>query len=810
MRFYTSARLGALLGLGVLLAACGGRSDPVDGAAGGGDLGTRLVEADYHTKRTPPLAAGEFEIITLSTLPETVSDGDVLVALRGLAAADRYTVTRNGSDVSAAFRRLEGGEVRGLVQGLRLGSNRLVATAEGSAGKRRAELSVINHPISGPIISGPHQAPFYCRTVDAGLGEPIDGNCSIATKYQWFYRSAQDQGFHELADPYAAYPNDVIMTETSDGRAVPFVVRVESSTINRGIARIAVLDDPQARGAAAPFDAMQWNHRVYYVFGESCGPGYHQGVNDPSFVLGAINLAEVSADRLLINLVGVADRLAKGDAIVHNTLSAFGNHCNPLISAETTMLVKEHISEQYGLVETVVGTNGSGAALQQYNLANNAPGVLSAAMPTASFADILTTAMTVSDCGLLQHYYEGSSLAWNDQKKAAVNGHNLLSGNQLNAICQSWVDAFLPLLNPTEGCSGAVPREVRYHPTDNPRGVRCAVQDANVNIFGRDPATGFAKRPLDNTGVQYGLGALANGTISAEEFLDLNRHIGGFDIDGNYIAERMRMDPELARIAYRIGGVIGRGALAETPVLDLAPYLDLIPVANIHEAVRPFIVRARLEKYTGQRATQTIWRGVVTQADAYPDMEAWFTAIQRPEYGGDHIQAVTDAKPASMVDRCTFGTVGGRLELPDAILLPLGLAQAPLLPSVQPLHDAFPDFDVDIPLRIDLPEDFDSGIGICSLALPVTRTPRMVAGMPLTDDVIRCQLKPVDAADYGGALSEAQLAELRTVFPAGVCDYTKPAAEDVAHSLLYPSLGGDRLEAPRSLKYWVARSQPPQ
>src|SRR3546814_17149278 len=83
----------------------------------------------------------------------------------------------------------------------------------------------------------------------------------------------------------------------------------------------------------------------------------------------------------------------------------------------------------------------------------------------------------------------------------------------------------------------------------------------------------------------------------------------------------MRMDPELAKTAYRIGGVIGHGALAETPVLDHAPYLDLIPVANIHESVRPFTVRARLLAHTGQKDTQPIWRGVVTQDDGYPVME---------------------------------------------------------------------------------------------------------------------------------------------------------------------------------------------
>lgn len=794
----------------VLLVAACGSSDPVtDGAGGGQD--TNPVNADFHTLKTPPLSAGEFELITLSTLPDTVTGGDVLVALRGLSANDNYRVTRNGVDVSAQFVRADNGDVRGLVDGLHEGANTLAAVASGIAGERRAVLTVRNHPVTGPVISGPHQTPFYCRTVDAGLGEPIDENCSIEPQYKWYYRSLLN-GFVELEDPYAPYPAGVINTATRDGRAVPFVVRIETRTINRGIARIAVLDDPAARGAAAPFKADLWNRSVYYVYGESCGPGYHQGRTDPNIVLGALDLAEFSADNLLVNLVGIADRLGKGDIVVHNTLSAFGNHCNPMISAETSMMMKEHINEQYGLVRFMIGTNGSGAALQQYNAANNAPGLLSGAMPTASFADILSTAMTVADCGLLQHYYENSALDWSQGKQAAVNGHNLLVGNQLNAICASWVDAFLPLLDPFKGCSGAIPEDVRFNAETNPDGVRCSIQDGNVNIFGRDPATGYARRPLDNTGVQYGLDALRGGRISAEEFLDVNRNIGGFGVNGEYIPERMRMDRELAEIAYRIGGVIGRGALAETPVIDHAPYLDLIPVANIHEAVRPFTIRARLDKHTGQHQTQGIWRGVVTQADGYPVMEQWLEALEplRPEYGGDHMQAVIASKPALAGDYCTFGTIGGRLELPDAILLPLGLSQIPLLPTVQPLYDLLPNFDIDIPLRVNLPEFYNadgSGIGVCSLALPVTRTPRMVAGMPMTDDIIRCQLKPVDAADYAGRLNEAQINDVRTLFPDGVCDFTKPAAEDVERSMIWPSLGGRRLQEPRELKWRVARSE---
>lgn len=755
------------------------------------------VEADFHTLETPKLPAGEFELMTLSTLPDAVTGGDVLVAVRGLPPNVPLRVTRNGADVSAAFARAENGERRGLVTGLAAGDNALEATALG----RSAVLTVRNHPITGPVISGPHQSPFICRTEDAGLGKPLDKNCSIATTYQWFYRSTEDQEFHELEDPYAEYPSDVMQTETMDGSAVPFVVRVESSSINRGITRIAVLDDPHARGPAKPFDPATWDRRVYYVFGESCGVGYHQGVNSPQYVLGTIPLTDISADTLFATVAGIADRLSRGDITVHSTLSTFGVHCNSMVSMETAMMIKEYITERYGPIDAVIGTNGSGAALQQYNAANNAPGLLDAALPTASFADVVTTAMTVTDCGLLQNYYANSELDWNDLKKSAVNGHNLQSGNQANAICQSWTDAFLSRIRASDGCDGVIPDEMRYDPKTNPKGVRCTVQDATVNIWGRDPATGFARRPLDNIGIQYGLGALNDGIISFEEFADLNRRIGGYDIDGNMVPQRHRMDPETEAIAYRIGAVIGRGALAETPVIDLGVYLDLIPVANIHESVRPFIVRARLRAHSGQDESQSIWRGMATQPDVYAVMDEWLSGIPTSgvALGANRTQAIAAAKTASAEDRCVVATAGGRLELPDVLRGPLGLFQLPLMPGG-------PTPDLDVPLRIDVPEDFDSGLGPCSVLIPPVRTPRIVAGMPMTDDIIKCRLKPIDAADYPAGLSDQELAQLKAIFPEGVCDYSVPAAHDVKKSLIWPSIGAETLETPHELKWRVARS----
>jgi hypothetical protein len=62
----------------------------------------------------------------------------------------------------------------------------------------------------------------------------------------------------------------------------------------------------------------------------------------------------------------------------------------------------------------------------------------------------------------------------------------------------------------------------------------------------------------------------------------------------------------------------------------------------------------------------------------------------------------------------------------------------------------------------------------CNALFPVAENPRMAAGGPLTDDVFKCQLKPVTAKDYRQPLTGAQLVILKDVFPSGVCDYSKP------------------------------------
>ncbi|MEK8171002.1 DUF6351 family protein [Streptomyces sp. M19] len=100
----------------------------------------------------------------------------------------------------------------------------------------------------------------------------------------------------------------------------------------------------------------------------------------------------------------------------------------------------------------------------------------------------------------------------------------------------------------------------RYDPQTNPRGARCDLYDHTVNVYGTDPTTGFARRPLDNVGVQYGLGALKDGTINKEQFLELNERIGGFDQDAKSVERRTVADLDATSRAYRTGRLTNGGA----------------------------------------------------------------------------------------------------------------------------------------------------------------------------------------------------------------------------------------------------------
>jgi Tannase-like family of unknown function (DUF6351) len=474
-------------------------------------------------------------LTVLSSRADMVTGGDALLELTGVSPSPQViTVTVGGRDVTRAFAPHNSrGSLTGLVDGLSVGPN----VVEVRAGTERARLTLTNFPITGPVFSGPHLEPFVCRTAESGLGEPLDRNCSAATRIDYFYRSTRPGAADGDPAGRSAYkpwpqagerPGDVAQTTTTDGRTVPYVVRVESGTINRAIYRIAILDDPTAAGTAPWRPGPGWNGRLMYSFGGGCGTNYDQGTNQ---VAGALDDAALS----------------RGFAFAISTQNVMGQHCNDALSGEALMMVKERFIERYGVPVWTVGRGGSGGAIQQLLIGQNYPGLLDGILPSLTFPDSISLRSGVADCRLLLSYYRAYPEALTETERSAVEGYTA-------GTCAAWDRGLVNVIvaDYVEGCG--IPAEMVYHPVNNPQGARCTLWDTNVATFGRDPQTGFARRTYDNVGLQYGLKALNDSVITPEQFLELNERIGGFDNNGHVRAERSEADAEAVRLPTRQAG----------------------------------------------------------------------------------------------------------------------------------------------------------------------------------------------------------------------------------------------------------------
>src|SRR3954468_22742740 len=177
----------------------------------------------FFAMASPAAAAVKIEV--LSNRADLVSGGDALVAVSAPAR-----VFRNGTDVTDAFQRRADGRFEGLVTGLRDGRNTVSAKLPSGSG---AQITITNHPIGGPVFSGPQIQPWVCGTEAAGLGKATDAQCDAPTQIAYQYKSSSTGQFAAY-DP-AHPPGDVATTTTDQGRTVPYIVRVETGTQDRGL-----------------------------------------------------------------------------------------------------------------------------------------------------------------------------------------------------------------------------------------------------------------------------------------------------------------------------------------------------------------------------------------------------------------------------------------------------------------------------------------------------------------------------------------------------------------------------------------------
>src|SRR3954470_22495963 len=129
-----------------------------------------------------PASNRQLSISVLSGRADLVSGGSALVAVDLPAGSNvrNARVTLGGNDVTSAFAVRTDGRFEGLVTGLALGPNQLQATLPGATG---ATIPLTNHPIGGPVLSGPQLQPWTCQST------AVDRQCNQPQTYRYVYKS---------------------------------------------------------------------------------------------------------------------------------------------------------------------------------------------------------------------------------------------------------------------------------------------------------------------------------------------------------------------------------------------------------------------------------------------------------------------------------------------------------------------------------------------------------------------------------------------------------------------------------------------
>src|ERR1019366_2671375 len=333
----------------------------------------------------PPLSGTSLQV--LSTRADMVTGGAALmeVKLPTGASVSKLKVSVGTTDVTSAFTTRSDGRTVGLVSGLANGANALTVTSTDNS-FAGASLAVTNHPIGGPVVLSVQPSPWVCATpvpTAATASSPatnasglstaaVDVQCNIATEKHLYYRTLTpvtvalgDGGCSfVLPDPSATIANPVPTTPANSclqpyvpgttpaasvamsltTPPVPYIVQVERGTINRGIYDIAVLIDP-TQGWTANAPQTQWTGKVVYSFGASTGQPRQQFRTEQ-------NWADDNA-------------LSRGFMVVDNSLTDSLYNSSRVLTAETTMMMKEYVTDYYGEIKYTMSNGCSGGSIGQ-------------------------------------------------------------------------------------------------------------------------------------------------------------------------------------------------------------------------------------------------------------------------------------------------------------------------------------------------------------------------------------------------------------------------------------------------------------
>ena len=127
---------------------------------------------------------------------------------------------------------------------------------------------------------------------------------------------------------------------------VPFIVRVQTGTVNRAIYQSSMLHDPTDPAPDPWTRSLGWNGKLVYTHGGGCRSGwFRQGAGTGSVLEQGL--------------------LEMGYAITSASLNVFRTNCNDLLASETHIMVKERFVESYGEPIYAIATGGSGGVVSE-------------------------------------------------------------------------------------------------------------------------------------------------------------------------------------------------------------------------------------------------------------------------------------------------------------------------------------------------------------------------------------------------------------------------------------------------------------
>ncbi|MAZ87866.1 MAG: hypothetical protein CL693_09485 [Cellvibrionaceae bacterium] len=675
-------------------------------------------------------------------------------------------------------------------------------------------------PLSYPLLCGKNRitgeqpqvdnqqrwgVPVFDVDQDGNTTEDVVGyskDCLHKTSAQYFYLNTEDEKFYPLEK--LSETDHRIKKITVAGREIEFVVRLENGTINRHFYAIAVLRGESEELASPEGDF--WNKRLIYQFRGGVGIGKRQGNLKPGDILKRRKT-----------------QLEEGYAVVYSSANQTSNHYNMWLAEDTALRVKAQFIALYGKPLYTVGIGGSGGAIQQYLLAQNNSELLDGLIPLYSYPDMVSQTIYVLDCEPLEYFFDVADQknsrwdSWHERvqveglssseeasnvfavlSKAASflsgNFSNLTAGVKGASECvQSW-RGLTPLINN--------PHYVHFsnHFSES---VSSKVQwthwDDLSQFYGRDE-NGYAQSAWDNEGVQYGLEALREKRLPLDEFIRLNRNVGGWVEQGEmkrekfwflegeifpvelslwshqnlnhtdsaeFPAPRSRANLDAIAGIYRSGHVF-LGYL-DKPILDVRHYLD--DRLDMHHSSASFMTRARMLKAQGNADNHIVW---MSHADfdpinhAFAVMDQWLTRIRINPTAG-----VVANRPKFAADAC-FDASG------NVIARGTGVWDG---------------------------EWNNRSQGACMSIFPNHKTSPEIAGGGVGGDVFKCQRQSVTEAISRGIYGDIDvwphLEQLENTFPSGVCDYRLGDAgrpDDLLSEFTVASVASDKTPSRERVK----------